>query len=67
MHLPVSLSPGRVGTMRNDITDVLWSTSSSMSSSSVVQVGILPSLKINRNALLTIGLCIIGLKVTIFS
>ena len=42
VHLPVPLILGRRGATRNDIPDVLQSTTSSPLSSSVVQVGTLP-------------------------
>ena len=53
--------------MGTGIPEVLQSTTLSASSSSVVQVGTLPQIFNQRKALLPKCLCLIWLKVTIFS
>ena len=56
VQLPVSPTPWREA-LGDDILNVLQCTTSSTSSSSVVQVGTLPHFLINGDALLSIGLC----------
>ena len=67
VHPPVSLTARREGAIEDDISDVLQSIISLTSRSSVVHIGILLHFKINEEASLPIGLCLIWLKSIISS
>ena len=68
VYLPVSVTLKKKGAFRDDIPDVLQSTSSSISSSSVVQVGMLLYFLDQWGSItLPIGFFLIWLKATISS